>query len=77
MALADKIWWTKKARIQAAERLRKRSWHAQNLLIWYSFAAVSASVYFLKYDPGNDLAQVAMVIYSISGSLHVDIFERL
>ena len=63
--LSDTIWWTRKARIQAAERLLANDFHSQLILVWYSTFSVVASIYFLKFAPESDLANVSMVIYSV------------
>lgn len=63
--LSDTIWWTRKARIQAAERLLANDFHTQLILVWYSTFSVVASIYFLKFAPQSDLANVSMVIYSV------------
>jgi len=63
--LSDAIWWTRKSRIQAAERLLANDFHTQLILVWYSLFSVGAAVYFLKFNPQSNLAQVTMVIYSV------------
>ena len=63
--LSDTIWWTRKSRIQAAERLLANDFHTQLILVWYSFFSVGIAIYFLKFSPQNDLAEVSMVIYSV------------
>jgi low affinity Fe/Cu permease len=63
--LSDAIWWTRKSRIQAAERLLANDFHTQLILVWYSTFIVGASIYFLKFAPQSELATVTMVIYSV------------
>lgn len=63
--LSETIWWTKKARIQAAERLLANDFHTQLILVWYSLFSVTVAIYFLKFSPHSDFAQVSMVIYSV------------
>jgi len=63
--LSDTIWWTRKSRIQAAERLLANDFHTQLILVWYSTFSVGASIYFLKFAPESELATVSMVIYSV------------
>jgi len=63
--LSDTIWWTRKSRIQAAERLLSNDFHTQLILVWYSLFSTGAAVYFLKFSPQSNLAQVSMVIYSV------------
>jgi hypothetical protein len=40
--LLDKIWWTKKSKIEAEKRLLANAFQAQILLLWYSFVSVAA-----------------------------------
>ncbi len=65
MAFSDNIWWTRKARIQTEKRLLSNSLQSQLILLWYSTAGVSASIYYLKFANDNDLAGVTWVIYSV------------
>ena len=65
MALSDKIWWTKKSRIQAHDRLRRQNEHTQNLLVWWSFASVCIAITTLKIPLSGDVAQVLLVSYSV------------
>jgi hypothetical protein len=66
MAFSDNIWWTRKSRIQAEKRLLANAFQAQVILLWYSFAAVAASVYYLKFDSSdNDMSGIAWVVYSV------------
>lgn len=37
MTINDKIWWTRKAKIEQETRLLRYEFHSQALLIWYSF----------------------------------------
>ncbi len=45
----DRIWFTRKARIRASERLLRNETHAQILLVVYSLFAVVVSVVLLKH----------------------------
>lgn len=65
MAIADNIWWTRKARIQTEKRLLSNARHAQLLLLWYSFVSVGASVYYLKFNSQSEYASVAWVVFSV------------
>lgn len=44
MNLEDKIWFTRKARIQAEKRLLSNAKHSQLLMLWYSFCGVVVSI---------------------------------
>lgn len=66
MAFSNNIWWTRKSKIQAEKRLLANAFQAQVILLWYSFAAVAASVYYLKFDSSaNDMSGIAWVVYSV------------
>lgn len=66
MAFSDNVWWTRKARIQTEKRLLANAFQSQVLLLWYSFAGVAVSIYYLKFNNNNtDLAGIAWVIYSV------------
>jgi hypothetical protein len=65
MALADSIWWTRKARIQTEKRLLSNAFQAQLILLWYSSFAVFVSVYYLKFNTNNEYSGVAWVIFSV------------
>jgi hypothetical protein len=66
MAFSDSIWWTRKSKIEAEKRLLSNAFQAQVILLWYSFAAVAASVYYLKFNSSSDdMAGIAWVVYSV------------
>ncbi len=66
MAFSDSVWWTRKARIQTEKRLLTNAFQSQVILLWYSFAAVSASIYYLKFSSSEgDMAGIAWVVYSV------------
>jgi len=65
MAIADRIWWTRKARIQTEKRLLSNAFQAQLILLWYSFFAVFVSVYYLKFNTTSEYSGVAWVIFSV------------
>ncbi|ANW25580.1 hypothetical protein BA953_15975 [Vibrio coralliilyticus] len=64
VALADNIWWTRKARIQTEKRLLSNAFHSQVILLWYSFFSVAISVYYLK-NPQNGIEAISWVVYSV------------
>ncbi len=65
MDLSNSIWWTRKARIQTEKRLLSNAFQAQLLLLWYSFCLVSASVYYLKFNPESNYAGIVWVVFSV------------
>ena len=66
MAFSDNIWWTRKSKIQAEKRLLSNAFQAQVVLLWYSFAGVAASVYYLKFSSSDsDMSGIAWVVYSV------------
>jgi len=68
MAFSDKVWWTRKARIHTEKRLLANAFQSQVLLLWYSFAGVAVSIYYLKGSPrviDTDLAGISWVVYSV------------
>jgi hypothetical protein len=62
--LSDKIWWTRKSKIQAEKRLLNNASHAQALLFWYSFFSVGAAVYYLKFSTESQYSNVAWIVFS-------------
>ncbi|WP_419571498.1 SLATT domain-containing protein [Rheinheimera sp.] len=64
MALADNIWWTRKARIQTEKRLLSNAFQSQVILLWYSFFSVAVSVYYLK-NPQNGTEAISWIVYSV------------
>lgn len=64
MALIDNIWWTKKARIHAEQRLLAIDCYFKLLLAWFSFCSIAVSVYFLVYPQNKDF-QIVLLIFSI------------
>lgn len=68
MAFSDNVWWTRKARIQTENRLLANAFHSQLLLLWFSFSAVAASVYYMKFEQaasGGELAGITWIVYSV------------
>jgi len=47
-SLSDQVWFTRKARIRASERIASNHFHSDLLLIWYSFITFSLSIYLIK-----------------------------
>lgn len=64
--LKNKIWWTRKARIEAEKRLLANKKHCEIILLWYSFCSVGASIYFLEFQPQNKYAPITWVIFSVA-----------
>lgn len=48
-ALSNQIWFTRKARIRAAERINANYFHSNLLLIWYSFLSFCIAITLIKY----------------------------
>lgn len=65
MNLLDNLWWTRKAKICMEKRLLSNAFHAQIILLWYSFFSVAISIYYLKYSQ-DGTASILWVIYSVS-----------
>lgn len=64
VALADNIWWTRKARIQTEKRLLSNAFQSQVILLWYSFFSVVVSLYTLK-SPQSGLEGITWVCYAV------------
>ena len=62
--LLDKIWITRRARIQTEKRLLSNAFHSQLLLLWYSFFGVAVAVYFLANSPDQS-QNVIWVVFSV------------
>lgn len=66
MSFSDNIWWTRKAKIQAEKRLLKSAFHAQVILLWYSFFSVVIAIYHLEFSSSeSDVSGIAWVSYSV------------
>ena len=66
MAFSDTVWWTRKARIHTEKRLLANAFQSQVLLLWYSFAGVAVSIYYLVFaQSNNDLSGISWVVYSV------------
>lgn len=64
MDIKDKIWWTRKAKIEQESRLLRYEFHSQALLIWYSFFTVAISILQLS-NTDIPLATSTLVIFSV------------
>ena len=60
----NKIWMTRRARIQTEKRLLSNAFHSQLLLLWYSFFSVAVAIYYLTGSPGQS-QNVIWVVFSI------------
>lgn len=49
-ALADKLWFTFKARIRAFERLNSNNFHSQLMLVWYALVSAVLSVIVIRHQ---------------------------
>jgi hypothetical protein len=65
VAFADKVWWTRKSRIETEKRLLSNAFQAQLVLLWYSFCSVAASIYYLQFSARTEYAAVAWLVLSI------------
>lgn len=65
MTLADRIWWTKKSRIQTEKRLLQKDIYSQIILLWYTVFSVFASIYELATPSNNNLFSVLMISLSV------------
>jgi hypothetical protein len=74
--LLDKIWWTKKSKIEAEKRLLANAFQAQILLLWYSYNFTkcppkkSPEVFFKVYNstkcPPKKSPEVFFKVYRIT-----------
>ena len=62
--LHDKIWLTRRARIQTEKRLLSNAFHSHLLLLWYSFSGVAVAIYFLTNSPDQS-QNVIWVVFSV------------
>lgn len=74
-AMKDKIWFTYKARIQAAHRLERNEFHSQALLVWYAFWSAALSIVTLRYPqmlgPDTDLFAAVLGVGLLAVSMFV------
>jgi len=67
-ALADNVWFTRKAWINAEERLLKNDFHTQLLMVVYAAYTSCLSVVLLKYEPSpsdKNLIDTSLAVLSI------------
>ncbi|MDP3874564.1 MAG: SLATT domain-containing protein [Methyloversatilis sp.] len=62
--MQDNVWFTYKARIQAAQRLSRNDFHSQALLVWYAFFSAALAVVTVRYPKllGSDTDLTAAVL---------------
>ncbi|MEC6795470.1 SLATT domain-containing protein [Photobacterium sp. S4TG1] len=61
--LENQIWFTRKSRIRASERILSNHFHSNAILIWYSFLTFVLSIILIKYPKYlGDNADVLMTI---------------
>ncbi|MDF2183491.1 SLATT domain-containing protein [Grimontia hollisae] len=63
-ALSNQIWFTRKARIRAAERVNSNHFHSNLILIWYSFLSFCIAIILIKYP--NFLGDNSDVIMTLA-----------
>lgn len=81
--LANNIWFTRKAWINAEDRLLKNDFHTQLLMVVYAAYTSCLSVVLLKYEPGPDdksfidtsLAVLSIVLLALSLYLNTKSFK--
>lgn len=73
--LADKLWFTFKARIRAQERLSRNDLHSQLLLVWYALLSAVLSIVAIRYPKvlgeNTDIAAAILAIALLIISLLV------
>ncbi|NUG65772.1 SLATT domain-containing protein [Acinetobacter bereziniae] len=65
MNLSDKIWWTRKSKIEQETRLLKYEFHSQLLLIWFSFFTVAISILQLNQNNLVPFHPSSLLIFSV------------
>ncbi len=62
--MKDNVWFTFKARIQAAQRLSRSDFHSQALLVWYAFGSASLAIVNLRHSQllGSDTDLIAAIL---------------
>lgn len=63
--MEDKVWWTRKARIQSENRMLANHRIANFILLWYSLCSVSVSIWILKFSSSNPHTDVLFTIFSV------------
>ncbi|WP_179403449.1 SLATT domain-containing protein [Burkholderia guangdongensis] len=67
-ALYNRIWFTRKARIQSEKRLLQNDFHAQLMLQLFSAYSIGLSIYLLKFHAArlsDDAANVTLIVVSV------------
>ncbi|ACB65644.1 conserved hypothetical protein [Burkholderia ambifaria MC40-6] len=67
-ALTNRIWFTRKARIQAEKRLLQNDFHSQLMLQIFTAYILVLSIYMLKFHAGgisDDAANVTLLVVSV------------
>ncbi|XUW93828.1 SLATT domain-containing protein (plasmid) [Burkholderia sp. M6-3] len=67
-ALYNRIWFTRKARIQSEKRLLQNDLHAQLMLQLFSAYSIGLSIYLLKFHAAglsDDAANVTLIVISV------------
>jgi len=67
-ALSNRIWFTRKARIQSEKRLLQNDFHAQLMLQLFSAYSIGLSIYLLKFHAtglSDDAANVTLIVISV------------
>jgi hypothetical protein len=67
-ALYNRIWFTRKARIQSEKRLLQNDFHAQLMLQLFSAYSIGLSIYLLKFHAtglSDDAANVTLIVVSV------------
>lgn len=65
MELHDKIWWTRKSKIQTERRLLSNDFQSQLILLWYAFFSVAISIYYLIIKSASTVAPGVWVVLSV------------
>lgn len=62
MFLADKIWITRKCRINLSERLQRNNLFSQSLIIWYSFLLIALIIIDRSYPIVKDSYHLTLIL---------------
>lgn len=65
MELKDKIWWTRKSRIQSEQRLLSHAFHADFAILIYAFYSCAIGVYYLKLANNSEYSSITWLAFSI------------
>lgn len=61
---SDQVWWTRKSKIQTENRLLRNDFHAQHLIVWYSFFSAAVAIFYLTTQ-SSATNNAAWVIFSV------------